>query len=73
MDTPLFEVPNLDCLSIDPGDLLQAAAVFSLLASYAEHTGRAMELRLQGDIDAALSFEKAAQASYKRLPAWAKW
>ena len=73
MDTALFDVPNLDCLSNDPGDLLQAAAVYSLLAAYAEHKGRAMELRAMGDIEAALSFERRADASFKRLPEWAKW
>jgi hypothetical protein len=72
-ETALFEVPNLDCLSADPGDLLHAAAVLSLLAAYAEHTGRAMELRAAGDVDAALSFERCAQASYRRLPQWARW
>ena len=32
-----------------------------------------MDLRTQGDIDAALHYERAAEANYKRLPEWARW
>jgi hypothetical protein len=67
------EVPNLDGLSTDPGDLFAAALVFGRLAAYADHKGRAMELRAAGDIPAALSFERAAEAQYAKLPSWAKW
>jgi hypothetical protein len=73
MESQLFEVPNLDCLTIDPIELRRAGDVFSLLACYAEHTARAMELRLEGDTDGARSFERAAQTVYDRLPDWAKW
>lgn len=73
VDVKLFEVPNLDGLSVDAGDLLHAAAVFSLLACYAESKGRAMELRAMGDVEAAVSFERHADGAYKRLPEWARW
>lgn len=68
-----FDVPNLDGLSIDPADLLAASWVFTVLAIYAEHKGRAMRLRAAGDLDGAGSFERAAESAYAKLPAWAKW
>ena len=67
------EVPNLDGMSTEPGDLFAAALVFGRLAAYADHKGRAMELRAAGDIPAALSFEAAADRQYAKLPDWAKW
>lgn len=69
----LFEVPNLNCLSVDFGDLLHAAHVLRLLADYAENKGRAMELRAKGDIPMALNIESYLESVYKKLPKWAKW
>lgn len=66
-------VPNLDDMSTDPTDLHAAALVFGRLAAYADHKGRAMELRAAGDIPAALAFEAAAQTSYRAIPTWARW
>lgn len=70
---PLFDVPNLDDLSIDPADLHKAAEMFGRLAAYADMKARAMELRTQGDVEAALCFERNCETTYKRLPAWARW
>jgi len=64
---------NLDSLSTDARELEEASAVFSRLACYADHKARAMRLRGAGDIPAAQSFERAAQAQYDKLPGWAKW
>jgi hypothetical protein len=69
----VFEVPNLDDMSIDPADYNAAAAVLGQLACYAGAKGHAMRLRLKGDIEAALSWERMLEGMYARLPQWAKW
>lgn len=66
-------VPNLDDMTDDPTDLFAASLVFGRLAAYADHKGRAMELRAAGDIPAALAFERAADEQFKKLPPWARW
>lgn len=68
----VFEPVNLDGFS-DRAELLCLARVYGRLACYAEDKAKAMELRAQGDIEAALSFEKAADRQYKLLPTWAQW
>lgn len=65
-------IPNLDDMSPDPTDLRAASLVFGRLAAYADHKARAMELRLAGDIEAALAFEAAADTSYRAIPVWAR-
>lgn len=69
----LFEVPNLDGLSVDPEDLMEAAAVYAMLSLYSLYTGRAMRCRMTGRIKEALDLEKQAEGVYKDLPGWAKW
>ena len=61
----------MDCLST--GELRVLSSVCSLYASYAESRARAQELRLAGDIEAALAFERCCDATYRKLPEWAKW
>jgi hypothetical protein len=68
-----YEPINLDCFSVDPADLRQLAEVYGRLAAYADQKAHAMELRSKGDMEAALSFERACDATYQRLPAWARW
>jgi hypothetical protein len=68
-----LELPNLDGLSTDPADLEIASRVFGLFAAYADALARAKELRAKGDVEAALSFERSADATYKRMPLWARW
>lgn len=69
----LFEAINLDCLLTDPADLQQAATDLRALATYADMTARAMQNRLEGKIELANRFEKAAQAAFDTLPQWARW
>ncbi len=66
-----FDVPNLD--GYDPSDLEEFSRVYSLLASYADHKAKAMTHRVNGDIEAALSFERCCDATYRHLPQWARW
>jgi len=68
-----YEPVNLDAFSIDPADLRQLAEVYGGLAAYADLKANAMELRLKGDIEAALSFERSCETTYRRLPQWARW
>ena len=70
----MFEAPNLDSLSVSPAAMDEASRVLSLLASYAAAKAQAMRHRLETkDIEAALSFEKNCDATYQRLPEWARW
>jgi hypothetical protein len=69
----LFDVPNLDALSVDSADYDLAADVLGQLAAYAHAKARAMRLRVQGDVEAALSWEKHQEALYRKLPQWARW
>lgn len=66
-----FTAVNLDCCSVQ--ELAALSRVFSLLAAYSESRMRAMQHRLGGDIEAALSFERNGDATYRKLPEWAKW
>ena len=68
-----LEAPKLDCLSTEPADYLVAADVLSLWSAYAFAKGRAMRLRAEGDVEAALAFERNADATYRKLPVWARW
>ena len=69
----LFESPNLDCLSIDPDDLREAANVLHALAQYARRKAEAMEHRLAGNVNVALILEAQLDAQYRKLPEWARW
>ena len=69
----LFEVPNLDGLSINPADLYTAASVFGQLAAYAGHKADAMKHRMAGDIECATAHEKNCDRIYRQLPEWARW
>ena len=69
----LFEVPNLDGMSMDPDDLRIAGDVFVQLAEYCRVTSTAMCARLDGRITAAIRHEHSAQIIYNSLPGWAKW
>lgn len=66
-------IPNLTDLSIDPADLDAAEVIFSRLSAYCGHKASAMRYRLAGDIEAALSHERCADAQYRKLPDWARW
>lgn len=69
----MFDVPNLDGLTDDPAELLELSSVLGILACYADYKARAIRHRKGGDVEAALSFERAADFQYKRLPEWARW
>ncbi len=66
-----FEVPNLDGLNDD--ELREVDRTYTALAIITDAMIRARALRLKGDIDAALSFERFADARIKKLPQWARW
>jgi hypothetical protein len=68
-----FDVPNLDCESINPADYEQLAATLSLLADYANHKAGAMKFRLAGHIVAAQRIEASMERIYEQLPEWARW
>lgn len=70
---PLFEAPNLDCLSVDPSDYEAASWVLCRLATYARVKGEAMQQRLRGDVTQALISERVCDGIYKALPKWARW
>lgn len=72
-DKKLFDVPNLDDLSIDPQDLRDAQDVLALAYEYAEQKASAMELRMEGDVATASLFEQRAEEIYFKLPKRARW
>jgi hypothetical protein len=65
--------PNLDGMSIDPGDYTTAARIFDLYAKYCTHKARAMAFRKAGEINKALLQERLAEAIYDLLPDSARW
>ncbi len=70
MDTDI--VPeNLDCMDIE--DLRKAAHAYEKLARYANKKIRAMTLRLEGSITAALDAEQTCDDIYKSLPKEYRW
>ncbi len=72
-ELPLFEVPNLDGLSVDPDELLGASHVFYVLHEYARCKAGAMRHRVAGDINAARYLEAECDRLYNILPKWARW
>jgi len=69
----MFDVPNLDDLSVDPAELREAAVVLEKLARYARKKATAMETRMAGNIPAAMVHEVLLERIYKDLPEWARW
>lgn len=69
----MFEVPNLDDISHDPADLLEACKVLRILAQYCEHRAFALQDRLLGRINVARNYERINEERYNSLPEWAKW
>jgi len=73
-DTKLFDVPNLDGLSVDPDDYAKAEEVFRHLMNYSKYKKQSMEFRSSGDVSNALICEYLADAIYlTELPEWARW
>ncbi len=66
-----FEAPNLDGLTEQNAHEL--ARIYNHYSAYLEHTAHATKYRLLGDIECALSFERAAETHYRQLPEWARW
>ncbi len=69
--TLAFEVPNLD--GVDDRDRQALEWVFGRLAAYCDAKGRACKMRLKGDIEAAVSFERHCDQLHAELPKWARW
>lgn len=65
------KAPNLDCM--EPDDLARYARAFRGLARYAELSAKAQRLRLRGEINSALFYERQADETYESLPIWARW
>jgi hypothetical protein len=70
---PLFEAPNLDCLTDSPADMERAATALALMAEYARHKALAMRMRLNGNMGPARNAERLADLAYGSLPEWARW
>jgi hypothetical protein len=66
-----FDVPNLDAM--DEESLRELGVTFARLSAYAGHRANAMSMRTQGDVEAALASEKAAESQYRKMPSWAQW
>jgi hypothetical protein len=60
-------------MSVDPMDYAAMERVLDVLSAYCHNKRLAMQHRVGGDIEAALSWERANERLYKRLPAWARW
>ena len=73
VQTGLFEPINLDGLSIDPMDYIEADRVLERLAVYCATKAQAMRHRAQGNVSVALIFEARLEAQYNALPEWARW
>jgi hypothetical protein len=61
---------NLDAL--ESAELREYAASLQHLANLALYLAQAKELRLAGNIQAAIAQEKVADSFYKTLPDWCK-
>jgi hypothetical protein len=72
-DSILFDVPNLDDLSVDPEDSRRAARVMRALANYLDHKRCAMKYRVAGKIEEASAHENTCDRIYRALPGWARW
>ncbi len=63
--------PNLD--ELQPSELCAMELTLDILSLYCHDKRHAITLRLKGDIEAAQTWERAAQRAYDRLPSWARW
>jgi hypothetical protein len=68
-----IDVPNLDCITTDPGELYELSRNLSRLANYAGIKSRAMSNRKRGLITIAQLDEAACEGIYASLPPEWKW
>jgi len=68
----VIDVPNLDGLAT-ANEYQDCAYILHLLSSYCDAKASACKLRLEGDIEAAKSYEASADSYYEKLPEWARW
>lgn len=88
MDTPNFDAMTQEGLrnfwakwhvttkkkaSVVTGDRKDAKNIMEILATYAINKSCAMGLRLEGNINAALTYEHACELAYGRLPEDVRW
>lgn len=64
-------IPNLD--DIDPAERERFRGLFDLLENYCSYKQYASHYRLEGNIEAALGYEKACETIYRRLPKELRW
>lgn len=69
----VVDVPNLDGLDTRSEAYRAASEVYARMAAYCILKAKAMEFRLAGDIDAALSYERSMEKAYQAFPDWAQW
>lgn len=62
---------NLDCM--EAAELRRFATQMTYLANYARKKARAIDLRLEGNINAALGHEKDLEDIYKKLVCAYRW
>lgn len=67
----MIDVPNLDAMTDE--ELKEFDRVILHLAVITDAMIRGRALRLAGDIEAALSWERFADRRVKGLPEWARW
>lgn len=72
-ETKLFDVPNLDDMSVDASDYETASEVFRKLSAYVDLKAQAIKYRKQGITLAARNIEVECEHIYESLPQWAKW
>lgn len=68
-----IDVPNLDCITDDPKEMVLLASVYSAYSMYCHWKALAMRQRKRGNIGSALRTEAKADSVYLKLPGWAKW
>lgn len=72
-------VGNLDAetqpaeLELRRAEFKAAAEVLKDLATYCEGKRTAIECRLAGKIELALTYERTLETVYRRIPTWARW
>ena len=70
-ETKLFDVPNLDGLSVS--DYGRMETVFTELGRYCFAKKAGMIAREARNADNAVQYEKRCESIYSALPDWAKW
>ena len=68
-----FDVPNLDCASVDPNDYEEFAAVLDKIKDYSKGKALSMSFRMAGNISMADDIERHCGRIYGSLPKWAQW